>query len=507
MSDTRLTYRFGPLERRGLVGPFGLLQVCTVGLALVVAVLLLDLAPSAGGALLGLVLVLVAGALATVPLGGRTPVQWLPVLGSYMLRGVSGTRRFRSSAPRIGVSPGSAPHGAVPELPRDLRGVTLLTLPYRSGTVGAISDHGGRRLTAVLACEVGSFQLLDPPAQERRLAQWGIVLSACAGTPLRRVQWVERTAPARGDELARWLHAERDPQLGERGSPLMESYLELIDSTAPVIHSHELLLAVQLDRGRVRGPVSAAHTSLIEQTERIARALESAEVKVLGALSAAQLANTLRTGFDPYAREELARGELAAERMVNGTDANPVGANPADARRAQIAAAAPLASTEEWDHLRVDGALHATFWIAGWPRIDVAPMFMSALLNPSGAVRTVAVSFEPLAAERSTRQVEAAITRDRADRELRQRFGQGETARQRQAEEAALRREAELAAGHGEVRFSGFITVSGRDEDELRRACQETLQHAAVARLELRRMYGQQAEAFTFTLPLARGLA
>jgi hypothetical protein len=134
-------------------------------------------------------------------------------------------------------------------------------------------------------------------------------------------------------------------------------------------------------------------------------------------------------------------------------------------------------------------------------------MFMSALLNPSGVVRTVAVSFEPLAPERSTREVEAAITRDRADREVRQRLGQGETARQRQAHEAALRREAELAAGHGEVRFSGFITVSGRDEDELRRGCQETLQHAAVARLDLRRMYGQQAEAFTFTLPLARGLA
>ena len=33
-----------------------------------------------------------------------------------------------------------------------------------------------------------------------------------------------------------------------------------------------------------------------------------------------------------------------------------------------------------------------------------------------------------------------------------------------------MRREAELAAGHGEVRLSGFVTVSGRDRDELRRA-------------------------------------
>ncbi len=502
MSETRLTYRFGPLERRGLVGPFSFLQVATVGISLVAAVMLLDLAPSAGGALLGLVLVLSAGALAAVPLAGRTPVQWLPVLMTYQLRGLTGARHFRSPAPRLGTSPAATEAESVGQLPRDLRGIELLTLPYRSSTIGAISDGGGRTLTAVLACEVGAFQLLDPPAQERRLAQWGIVLSACAGTPVRRLQWVERTAPAQGDELARWLHAERDPVLGERGSALMESYLELIDSAAPVIHSHELLLAVQLDRQRVRGPLSAAHTALIEQTERIARALESAEVKVLGALSAAQLASTLRTGFDPYARDELARDELVA-----GRPAEAERGSAGTERRATQAGAAPLASNEEWDHLRTDGALHATYWISGWPRVDVLGMFMSGLLNPSGVVRTVAVSFQPLAPERSTREVEAAITRDRADRELRQRFGQGETARQRQAQEAALRREAELAAGHGEVRFSGFITVSGRDADELRRACQETQQHAAVARLELRRMYGQQAEAFTFTLPLARGLA
>ena len=65
---------------------------------------------------------------------------------------------------------------------------------------------------------------------------------------------------------------------------------------------------------------------------------------------------------------------------------------------------------------------------------------------------------------------------------------------------------AELAAGHSEVRVAGFVTVSGRDPDELRRAGIEVLEHAARARLELHCMYGQQADAFTFTLPLCRGL-
>ena len=230
--------------------------------------------------------------------------------------------------------------------------------------------------------------------------------------------------------------------------------------------------------------------TLIEQTERISEGLEAAEVSVLGALGAGQLARAIRTAFDPYARAELAALEAA------------------DATRDGLAEtnAWPLGAREHWEHYRSDGAWHATFWIGQWPRVEVSPMFMDALLGRSSVVRTVAVTFEPIAPERSTREAEAAVTRDRADRELRHRFGQAETARQRQVQEAAMRREAELAAGHAEVRLAGFVTVSGRDHDDLRRACSEVHEQAVRARLELQRMYGQQADAFTFTLPLCRGL-
>jgi hypothetical protein len=222
----------------------------------------------------------------------------------------------------------------------------------------------------------------------------------------------------------------------------------------------------------------------------VARGLQAAEVSVLGALSAGQLSRTMRTAFDPYARAELAAWETAdPERDGLGEPA-----------------AWPLGAREAWDHYQTDGALHATYWIGAWPRVEVSPLFMDALLGQSSAVRTIAVTFEPLPTARSTREIEAAITQDRADRELRARFGQSETARQRQAREATARRESELAAGHGEVRLSGFVTVSGRDPDDLRRSCTEVLDHAARARLELHRLYGQQADTFTFTLPLCRGL-
>jgi hypothetical protein len=486
----RLTYRFGPLERRGLIGPVRIGQAAGVALGALSAVLLLDELPSASGA--GLAIAVFAGSvvLATAPVAGRTLEEWAPLVASFALRRIGGRARFRSPLATRGASLGA---GAAPEppVPPALRGARIVEIAYRDRLLGALSERNGRWLTAVLACRVEAFSLLDADAQERRLARWGLVLSTAASTAIRRIQWVERTAPAQGDELARWLHAERDPAVPLRGTPMIESYLELIGSTARVTQQHEVLLAIQLDARRVRerGP-DAGLRALIDETERLAQGLEAAEVTVAGALSAGQLARALRTAFDPYVRAELAALETADPQRDGLAESN----------------AWPLGAEEAWEHYRSDGAVHTTYWIAGWPRIDVSPMFMDALLGRSSTVRTVAVTFEPVEPGRSTREVEAAVTRDQADQELRRRFGQSETARQRQARAATTRREAELAAGHAEVRLSGFVTVSARDRDDLRRASAEVLEHAARARLELHCMYGQQAEAFTFTLPLCRGL-
>jgi hypothetical protein len=497
VSGERISYRFGPLERRGLLGPVRLGQAAVLAAGLVVAVGIVDRSPTAGGVIAATLAFGLAVTLAVLPIGRRTAEEWMPVAIAFALRRLSGGVRFGASAPTAGSLSSWLPSRCraidppIPDPPPPLRCVRILSAPYRDGSVGVLASQRGRRLVAVLACRVLAFTLLDAEAQERRLARWGLVLAGAAATPLRRLQWVERTAPAQGDELARWVAAERDPAVPLRGTAMIDSYLELIGTSARVSQEHEILLAVEIDGRRIRDRDARAPLKiLVEQAERVAQGLEAAEIKVLGALTPGQLARALRTAFDPYARAELA--------ALEAVDPEHVGLSETGAW--------PLGTTEAWDHYRTDGALHATFWIGGWPRVDVSPMFMDALLGRSSIVRTVAVTFEPIPSERSTREVEAAITRDQADRELRRRFGQSETARQRQAQEATARREAELAAGHGEVRLAGFITVTGRDLDELRRACSEIHEHAARARLELHRLYGQQAEAFTFTLPLCRGL-
>ena len=497
MTGERVTYRFGPLERRGILGQVRGGQTAAVAAGAVAAIVVLDRAPTAAGACAAMLLLAGSLLVAFAPVGRRTVDEWVPVIVAFALRLVRGRLRFRSRAPVDGMLATERPEPPRrllrhprPDAPAALQGVRIVEVPCRDRPIGVLSEHRGRRLTAVLACRVLAFSLLDAEAQERRLAHWGLVLAGGAGGAVRRIQWIERTAPAQGDELARWLHHQRDPSVPLRGTPMIESYLELIGTTTRATQEHEVLITVQIDARRVADRNVAGASALIEETERVAQGLEAADVTVLGAVSPGQLARTVRTAFDPYARAELAAVEAAEPGREGLAEAN----------------AWPLGGREQWEHYCSDGAVHATFWIGGWPRVDVSPMFMDALLGRSNVVRTVAVTFEPIAPERSTREAEAAVTRDRADRELRHRFGQAETARQRQAQEAAVRREAELAAGHAEVRLAGFVTVSGRDRDDLRRACSEIHGQAARARLELHRMYGQQAEAFTFTLPLCRGL-
>ena len=115
--------------------------------------------------------------------------------------------------------------GPKPAPPRELRDVQIVELAYRAGSIGAISERGGRRLTVVLVARAPGFALADEDEQQQRLTVWGGVLRNASRGAVRRIQWIERTAPAQGDGLARWLHEQRDPEiraawLCRSGSPI-----------------------------------------------------------------------------------------------------------------------------------------------------------------------------------------------------------------------------------------------------------------------------------------------
>jgi hypothetical protein len=461
------------------------------------AVLVLDLSPTATGALAALVGLLAAAGGATMPIAGRTFDQWAPVAIEWTTARIARTQPASGAwGTEVTVPTGrnpSAPlevrHLARPSPPRSLRGTRIVRISYRGRSVGALSERAGRRMTLVLVGRAPGFALADEAEQQQRLAVWGDVLKGACRGAIRRIQWIERTAPAQGDGLARWLHEQRDPDTS-LDRAIGRSYLELMETSAQATREHEVLLAVQIDAALLRKDTQGRREdAVIAAAERIAHGLERARVHVDAALTPGGVARAVRTAFDPYIRPQL-----AALRAAGGGD------------ELSEQAAWPTSTREAWSYYVADGAVHATFEIGGWPRAEVGPAFLGTLLGPSEHVRSVAVCFEPLDPLRSLRQVEYEITREETDRQTRHRFGQVETARQRQGSDAARSRELELASGHAEVRLAGFVTVSSKSPDELEVACDEVAAEAGRANLELRRLYGQQADAFTFTLPIARGL-
>lgn len=497
MSERR--YRFGPLEQRAMIGPLRGPQVVIVAGAASAGLFSIYALGNALGLLGALAAVLAAGAAIYVPFGGRTAEEWAPVTLRWLISRRRSGGRYRSVAPSAGVGlSGEREAGHELSLPPELEGVELVSVPYGSEQVGVICDRRRHSYTAAIAVRAGAFALRDRSEQERALDAWGGVLASCAreGSPVRRLQWIERTVPGQGDGLASYMQEKRDRAVSLE-HPLIRSYIELLEAAAPVTQAHEILIALQIDRRaggreikRLGGGDKGAFELLLREAESLAQRLSGAEITVFGLLGPRQYAEVIRDAFDPYGRQGRARAALGDEER-QGVDPALMG---------------PLAAESSWSHYRSDSAFHHTYWVSGWPRADVGPAFLAPLLMQSAALRTVAVTIEPVPYSVAMRRAEMAQTAEISEELARERQGFMTTARIRQRQQAASRREEELANGHAEMRFSSFVGVSDRSIASLERSKSDVEHAAQLARLELQPLYGEQDAGFLNLLPLCRGL-
>ncbi len=447
-------YRFGPRERGGSLVGWRPGQIVTVAVGLLFGVLVLRAAPNAAGVAAAVGVLILYGAAATVPVAGRTGDEWLPVAVCWA------ARRTRA--------PGGRGLGA-------LRGVRLLRAGWQD--MGVVHDRTARTLTAAVSLRGRSFALLGPDEQDRRVGAWSSLLASLAreGSPVHRVQWVAASFPDDGRGVHAYLAAEAAADAASSCTASYEALLADMDAHAC---AHDVVLALQV---RQTKSVEAGCAVLAREMGSLVRLLADADVQVESVLSAEDLAYQLLRTYEPGGGGAGRDGEATAE--------DPW----------------PMAMEESWASVRVDGMVHATFWVAEWPRVEVRSDFLAPLLLGS-ARSTLAVVMEPLGSDAAVRKVEASRTADLADSELRRRGGFVSTARHARESEVLARREAELAEGHASFRYAGFVTISAEDETDLATAC-DAVQHAAgQSRLALRRLYGDQASAYTCTLPLCRGL-
>ena len=350
--------------------------------------------------------------------------------------------------------------------------------------LGVIRDHRSGCWAAVVPVRGCSFSLMEPAEQLHRLEGWRQALGVAArsGSPVARLQWLERSwagaAGAPGSEPS-----PSDPGSYPEHNPVaLASYhrmAEAVDRT--MLHHHAWIVLAVRPSQRQMGRAGSAVAELRREIRLLSGQLREA-------------------GLDPLPPLDL----RAATALIGGRGRPPVGRSgrpPLD----DTDAAWPMASSDDWSAYRADGAWHATYWIAEWPRVHVGPDFLTPLLL-GAAWTTVSVVMAPVPADQAMREVRSARTADLADAELKSRAGFLQSARRARESEGVTRRETELADGHHEFRFSGYVTVSAPDPERLAAACAVTEHSAQAARLELRRLYGRQAEAYTWTLPLGRGL-
>src|SRR6266508_4141698 len=466
-SDIR--YRFGPLERRGLIGTLRPGQLLVLGSTVLLTILLVETLRNGAGLALGALFLSCGGLASFVPFGGRTLNEWVPVVATFLSRKMRGRDHWRSGAAEAGTR---FLGGEIPVRPPDPIGrVELLAFPFRGVELGVLADRSNGTFTAVIQARARSFVLLDPEDKAQRLAGWANVIAGLAreGSPISRLQWLERTVPDDRNALNRYLRDALDPEIGLDALPL-QSYLRLTQAAGPVTEQHELYIAMQLNAGKAAraikqagGKDTGACMVLARELDTMARRLEHAEVEVLHALGPRRLAATIRLAYDPHARTNLAR--LASN--------DPSREDGVSARNAW-----PQRTQTHSSYYRTNDVVHATYWIAEWPRIEVGPDFLAPLLVQTRCMRTVSVTMEPVRPLKAMRAVGFAKTADVADEELRQK-----------------------------LRFSGYITVTADDTDELSAACGEVEHAAGQCRLEVQRCDGEQDLSFTFgALPMCRGL-
>ena len=111
----------------------------------------------------------------------------------------------------------------------------------------------------------------------------------------------------------------------------------------------------------------------------------------------------------------------------------------------------------------------------------------------------------PLPTDAALRQIRREKTEAVADSAQKARIGQLADLSDAQEYEDLLARERSVIAGHTDVLFTGFVTVTAPTPDALETAVATITRAAAQACCELRPVYGHQMQAFvTAALPLAR---
>lgn len=442
-------------------------------------------------------------------IAGRTVDEWVSAFTSFQLLKLRDQQKFVSgpfNPARAVLTARIHDDGTDDRSNADLPGVLapmrILQAPFPgSDTPIAIVHHRlDRTFTAVARIRFPGIGLVDTDRREQRVSGWGALLAGlCSeGHPIVRVQAMQRLLPESGAALRRW-HADH---LSADAPDISRQVTAGLLSTATLATSQrEAFLAFTMDARRAAGAIKSAGggtkgaaTVLTRQLRAITSSVSGADLQVEAWLGPRDLAEVIRTAYDPHAGRHLAdrRAGKAGEGLAAGVD--PAVAGPAAAQ----------SRPGSYVH---DGAHSVTYWVYDWPRSQTYATVLAPLLGEGHHRRAFSMHIEPLGPRAAERDVMKERTARSVAVRMRQRTGQVVPEHERAALARSEAQDAERANGHGLVRFSGYITVTVTDPAELDDACAALEADAAAARIETRRMwYAQDIGFASSALPLGFGL-
>jgi hypothetical protein len=493
VSEQALRYEFPPPEHKHVLGPFTGGQIAIALVTVFVAVFVIARPdPTVPRLALAAGLVVAVVVPVAVPWRGRILTEWLPIAVRYGLARRSGRTDYRSAAPHQGAAAAD-----LVVLPAEIGAVEFLAHPYNGGSLGVAADRRAGLYSGVLEVESPSFLLEDLARQQELMARWGGVLARLGhgSTEGHRLQWVVRSVPDDGNGIRNYLKRAQAHDL-DHATAVIRSYMELVRTSGPASSEHTTLLVVQISSRHAARAIRAAgggdHGAcavLAEAMEAVAEGLDGCDVGVRRLLGVREYQGMIRTAFDPDALADLNVLANLHPDWEWGSDAPW-----------------PYATEERWGYYRTaDRAWHRTFDLV-LPMTEVPADWFVPMILEGDVSRTISMTLKSVPRQQAAREVKRSLTSLQAEEERKRKLGQLHTAEDDKRSVAADRRMRELADGHGVMVYAVTVTVTAPDLATLDRACRSVEHVAGQSMCELRLVEGQQAPAFTWVLPLGRGL-
>ena len=471
---------YGGWRRRRGIGLFGLGTAATFILLGLFIMLLVTAAVSAG-TLLYLAPPLVIGCGAGLPRVHGTPVAQL-ALQRMRWWWASSRGYTRDSAEALVTSAGTT------ELPGTLTALELLSAEDGYGSrYGLVRDRHTGYLTATLRVVPASTWLADRDDADGWIAAWGGWLAGLGHVPM--VRWVTvtvETAPEPGATLADAAAGSADPAAPQAAREILAALVAAAPVTAADVDTR---VSITFDPAASPArPKTVADA--IAETGRVLHGLQaqlgSCGVTVTGRCTAAEVVGAVRAAYDPAARGEINRVLATAT---------------AEDQRLAWASAGPGGAEEQWDRYRHDSGVSVSWAWREAPRQNVHADVLARLTAPGPRPKRVSLQYRPLPAVDATRMLESEVRAAEFRAEYARRTHRDATARDTFDHARARQAAMEEAQGAGVTLVSLYVTVTAASDDDLPRAIAETEAAAGSSKIQLQRLSGSQAAAFTVGLP------